>query len=481
MWWLSGIFREVYAYAVPETHVADVDVRTELDDDYRDAHLTATVDVANVGAADATRTVEATLRDEDGGVVAELEAAADVAAGETATVTLETDVDDPRRGPPRRRPATPSRSHWRTRGERREDGRRSDGSRRGDGRLPRGRDNGRPVPRQRRGGDDPGREPPRLPPGPWAPRPRRIDARGRRADETAQRQRRPDGPLPQRLAFYDLCDEYGLYVVDETDLECHGMELARETPHISDAAEWEDTYVDRMVRMVERDKNHLSVVVWSLGNESDFGSNHVTMADETRRAARPPRGRSTTNRTRSKRSPDIVGPMYPPWDQLEAWAAEDDYDHPVILCEYAHAMGNGPGNLREYWDAFYEHDRLQGGFVWDWLDQGLRQTTADGEGVVRLRRRLRRRTETTQTSTSTGWCSRTGRPSPGLTEYKKVIEPVTFEGIGPRRRRGGRREPLRLPRPRPPPGHLARQKRTGNSSRAAPSTSPNLPPASARR
>jgi beta-galactosidase/evolved beta-galactosidase subunit alpha len=231
---------------------------------------------------------------------------------------------------------------------------------------------------------------------------------------------------PTDSRFYDLCDEYGLYVMDETDLECHGMELARETPHISDANEWRDAYVDRMVRMIERDKNHPSVVIWSLGNESDFGENHVAMAEETheRDPTRPIHYEPDTDQVVS----DIVGPMYPPWDQLEAWVAEDEYDYPIIMCEYAHAMGNGPGNLQEYWDLIYENDRLQGGFIWDWLDQGLRQTTDDGESWFAYGGDFGDVPNDANFNIN-GLVFPDRTPSPGLIEYKKVIEPVTVEAV----------------------------------------------------
>ncbi|MCU4800547.1 DUF4981 domain-containing protein [Halobacteria archaeon HArc-gm2] len=428
MWWLSGIFRAVYAYAVPETHVADVDVRTELDDAYRDAHLTAAVDVANVGTADeVTRRVDATLRDEDGEVVTELEAAVDVAAGETATVTLETDVDDPEKWTAETPTcyalevelvdASDGGNGERTDGAVTEVVAETVGFREvevTDGQF---LVNGEAV--TIRGVNRHDFHPDRG---------RHVPVESMREDVELMKRHNVNAVrtahYPNDSRFYDLCDEYGLYVVDETDLECHGMELARETPHISDAAEWEDTYVDRMVRMVERDKNHPSVVVWSLGNESDFGSNHVTMAEETRQ--RDPTRPIHYEPDEEQVVSDIVGPMYPPWDQLEAWAAEDEYEHPVILCEYAHAMGNGPGNLREYWDAFYEHDRLQGGFVWDWLDQGLRQTTEDGEEWFAYGGDFGDEPNDANFNIN-GLVFPDRTPSPGLTEYKKVIEPVTFE------------------------------------------------------
>lgn len=416
MWWLSGIFRETYAYALPETHVADVDVRTDLDDDYADARLTAAVDVANDGTHSQTRTVTATLRDSDGAAVAEREKTVGVEPGETATVDLETTVTDPDKWTAETPTCYDLTVELGADGEQTEIVSETVGFRdvemeggqflvngeavtiRGVNRHDFHPDRGRHVPL------DAMREDLEL-----------MKRHNVNAVRTAH--------YPNDSRFYDLCDEYGLYVIDETDIECHGLELAPETPHLSDADEWQATYLDRMVRMVERDKNHPSVVIWSLGNESDFGSNHVAMAEDTRE--RDPTRPIHYEPDEEQEVSDIVGPMYPPWDQLEAWAVEDDYEHPVIMCEYAHAMGNGPGSLSEYWDMIYEHDRLQGGFVWDWLDQGLRQTTEDGEEWFAYGGDFGDEPNDANFNIN-GLVFPDRTPSPGLTEYKKVIEPVTL-------------------------------------------------------
>lgn len=422
MWWLSGIFRTVYAYALPETHVSDVDIHTALDDDYEDAHLTAAVDVTNAGAADAMRRVEVTLRDEDGVAVAELSDAVDVAAGATATLPLETDIADPSKWTAET-PTCYSLEIALVDDEVTEVVAETVGFReveitdgqflvngeavtiRGVNRHDFHPDLGRTVPVETM------REDLEL-----------MKRHNVNAVRTAH--------YPNDARFYDLCDEYGLYVVDETDLECHGLLMVDDPFHITGDPEWEATYRDRMARMVERDKNHPSIVVWSLGNEAGFGANHVAMAEDTRE--RDPDRPIHYEPDEEQAVSDIVGPMYPPWDRLESWAAEDEYDHPVILCEYAHAMGNGPGNLREYWDLFYEHDRLQGGFVWDWLDQGLRQTTDDGETWFAYGGDFSDEPNDANFNIN-GLVFPDRTPSPGLTEYKKVIEPVTLKDATPER------------------------------------------------
>jgi len=416
MWWLSGIFREVYAYTVPETHVADIDVRTELDDDYVDADLSTAVDVTNDGTYAETRIVTATLKGPDGAVIAELEDTVHVNPGETETVSLDTTVTDPAKWTAETPTCYDLAIELSADGDEMEVVHETVGFRevemadgqflvngeavtiRGVNRHDFHTDRGRHVP------VDAMREDIEL-----------MKRHNINAVRTAH--------YPNDSRFYDLCDEYGLYVIDETDIECHGLEEADETPHLSDAAEWEATYVDRMVRMVERDKNHPSVVIWSLGNESDFGENHVAMAEDTRERdpTRPIHYEPDTDQEVS----DIVGPMYPLWEQLEEWVAEDGYEHPVIMCEYAHAMGNGPGSLNEYWELIYEHDRLQGGFVWDWLDQGLRQTTADGEEWFAYGGDFGDEPNDANFNIN-GLVFPDRTPSPGLTEYKKVIEPVTL-------------------------------------------------------
>ena len=177
----------------------------------------------------------------------------------------------------------------------------------------------------------------------------------------------PDDPR-----WYDLCDEYGIYVIDEANIESHGV-----WDRLTKDPEWLPAFMERGVRMVERDKNHPSVIIWSLGNESGSGPNHAALAgwiheyDPTRPIHYESAG--------SAPFVDIVSVMYPTLDRIVALAQEPGETRPLIMCEYAHAMGNSTGNLREYWQAIEAHDRLQGGFIWDWVDQGLRQVTADGE------------------------------------------------------------------------------------------------------
>jgi beta-galactosidase len=194
---------------------------------------------------------------------------------------------------------------------------------------------------------------------------------------------------PNDPYWLDLCDELGLYVIDEANLECHAFyyQVARD-PRYAGA------FLDRAVRMVERDKNHPAIILWSLGNESGNGWNHEAMAGWIR-SYDPSRGlhyeggiyyrhdpAGTELWTRGQRVSDIVCPMYPPIADIVKWATDEshpDRRRPLILCEYSHAMGNSNGSLAEYWDAFEKYPGLQGGFIWEWIDHGLKRTTEDGQ------------------------------------------------------------------------------------------------------
>ncbi|MGG3283257.1 glycoside hydrolase family 2 TIM barrel-domain containing protein [Paenibacillus solani] len=226
---------------------------------------------------------------------------------------------------------------------------------------------------------------------------------------------------PNDPRFYDLCDVYGLYVMEETDLETHGFEPLGNISRLSDDPDWKEAYVDRVRRMVERDKNHPSVLFWSLGNESGFGCNFRAMAEWCRE-------HDTTRlihyeEDREAEVCDVVSTMYSSVEKMEGFGKMTDHPKPHILCEFAHAMGNGPGGLRPYFDTFEAHRCLAGGFVWEWIDHGLSRRTADGKldyayggdyGDV----------PNNSNFVIDGLIRPDRTPSPGLLEYKKVIEPV---------------------------------------------------------
>jgi beta-galactosidase len=182
---------------------------------------------------------------------------------------------------------------------------------------------------------------------------------------------------PNDPVFLDLTDELGLYVIAEADIESHAfIDLLCDDPRYLNA------WVDRGARMVRRDKNHVSVIAWSLGNESGHGANHDAEAGYIRRydPSRPLHyeGCIRWDWSSDQRVSDITCPMYPPISAIVGHARSGRQRHPLIMCEYSHAMGNSNGTLAEYWEAIEATDGLQGGFIWEWWDHGLVQRLPDG-------------------------------------------------------------------------------------------------------
>jgi beta-galactosidase len=192
---------------------------------------------------------------------------------------------------------------------------------------------------------------------------------------------------PNDDRFYDLCDELGLYVVDEANVESHAFILS-----LCRDPRYRQAILERGARMVERDKNHPSIVAWSLGNESGYGEAHDALAGWIRRydPTRPLHYEGAVMGDLFAEAPctDLVCPMYPEIDAIVAWSAEaparGDDRRPLIMCEYSHAMGSSNGSLSDYWDAIEANDGLQGGFLWEWKDHGLSAAREldDGTEVV---------------------------------------------------------------------------------------------------
>lgn len=172
---------------------------------------------------------------------------------------------------------------------------------------------------------------------------------------------------PQQPLWYKLCDEYGIYLVDETNLESHGLGYGKD--NVSNFPEWRAAHMDRIIRAVERDKNHASVIFWSLGNEASNGKAFFDMYDwaKARDNSRPVQYEQAYQRDRNT---DIICHMYPSWKDMQRDAAKD-LGRPYIMCEYAHAMGNSMGNLQEYWNLMRSSKNMQGGFIWEWYNHGF--------------------------------------------------------------------------------------------------------------
>ncbi len=420
MWWLSGIFRDVCLTSVAPAHIYDLAVRTELDDVYRDATLR--VDAAVRGGDGCT--LEARLLGDE-----EIRASAAVANG---AARLAMPVPDP----PKWTAETPN-LHTLLLSLVDPDGHTVEvvpqqvGFRSVeivDGRL---LVNGVAV--KLKGANRHEHHPDHGRAVPFESMVEDVLLMKRHNLNAVRTSHYPEDPR-----FYDLCDEYGLYVMDEADIECHGMQKVGAIDQLSDDPAWQEAYLDRARRMVRRDRNHPCVLIWSLGNESGFGRNHVAMAEWIR--AEDPTRPIHYDRDYELEVTDFISFMYTPVEEVvavgegdqaviirgHAYSPDQYLDRPLILCEYAHAMGNGPGGLKEYWDAFWSCDRLQGGFVWDWIDQGIRQRTADGTEYFAYGGDFGDEPNDANFLIN-GLVFPDRTPSPGLIEYKKVIEPVRLE------------------------------------------------------
>ncbi len=247
---------------------------------------------------------------------------------------------------------------------------------------------------------------------------------------------------PPAAEFLDLCDELGMWVIDECDLETHGFSEIGWRGNPSDDPRWEPALIDRARRMVERDKNHPSVISWSLGNEAGTGRNLAAMARWIR--DRDPSRMIHYEGDRDSEYVDCYSRMYPSHAEVaiigrgeEPPARTESADAhrrtlPFILCEYAHAMGNGPGGLTEYEELFDAHPRCQGGFVWEWIDQGIRRPSPDGQGHFYAYGGDFGEPLHDANFIADGLVLPDRTPSPGLLECKKVFEPVriTIDAAG---------------------------------------------------
>ena len=438
MWWLSGIFRDVSLVAVPKTHIYDLTVRTDLDAEYRDAVLKVKASVRNHGGADtAGYSVSAKLTSPCGcRVIGEKTKPVAAMPGNGRRVcNLSLPVASPRKWSAEdpclysllitlrdRRGRTVEAVHQNV-------GFRSVGLKDGNflvngvaikfkgvNRHDHDCDTGKAVSLESMVRDV-----------------LLMKTHNVNAVRTSH--------YPNDPRFYDLCDMYGLYVIDECDIETHGFARSHgDMGVISKDPEWRTAYVDRMKQMVHRDKNHPCIIFWSLGNEAGYGCNHYAMAEWARKAD-PTRLVHYEGDREKCRATDVYSVMYPPLDVLVKAGRRQETGSPrylangprarkmpFICCEYAHAMGNGPGALKEYWDVFYKYDRLQGGFVWDWLDQGIRTKDENGNEYFGYGGDFGDEPNDRQFLIN-GLVFPDRTPSPGLIEYKKVLEPVHVKAV----------------------------------------------------
>ncbi|WP_281890596.1 glycoside hydrolase family 2 TIM barrel-domain containing protein [Paenibacillus sp. YYML68] len=236
---------------------------------------------------------------------------------------------------------------------------------------------------------------------------------------------------PNDPRFLDLCDEHGFYVIDEADIEAHGVLHAGGDYHmLAKNPDWEHAFLDRAVRMVERDKNHPCIIMWSMGNESGYGVNHIAIARWTRERdpSRPVHYEGAALKYKGHPDTsclDVNSRMYATVQELIAYGEDETMTKPLLQCEYSHAMGNSCGDLQDYWDVIYKYPKLMGGCVWEWCDHGILTQTADGVpyygyggdfGDI----------QNDGNFCIDGLVSPDRKPHTNLLELKKVIAPIAF-------------------------------------------------------
>jgi len=449
-WWMAGLHREVYLYATGTTHIADVQVVADWDPDAKKAHLDLRTAIAFGATPQEGWRVEAELLGSAGRPVLRRALSAEVPVAhpfwalrafqfEGHVARIETRV-------PRAKPwSSESPVLYRLlvslvdpEGEVQEVVTCRVGFRRveiGGGEL---RINGRAV--LIRGVN-------------------RHDHDEHRGKSVTRESMREDVLLMKRFHFnavrtahypndpyfYDLCDEHGLYVVDEANVESHALmqTLARDPGY-------EFAILERIVRMVRRDRNHPSIICWSLGNESGYGPihdaarAHLRHLDPTRPvqyegAIGAKRAQLTFQRSAGAADPetayyehnpesDIVAPMYPEIDEIVRWAKTSGDERPLIMCEYSHAMGNSNGSLADYWQAIESTPGLQGGFIWDWIDQGLRREHPDGRVDWAYGGDFGDEPNDANFCIN-GMIGPDRRPHPAMHEWKKIAQPLRVEAV----------------------------------------------------
>jgi len=366
MWRMSGIFRDVYLWSTPEQHLRDFEVQTELDPKYRDATLNVKGSITNAGEKPSKVTLSAALFDSAGTPVGKpASVAVDAANGADVAANVAIPVSDPKKWSAETpnlyrlmltlkdaRGAVLEVIPWKV------------GFRKVEIRDGRFLVNGKPVLIKGVNRHEHSEITAKY-----------VDLDSMIKDVKIMKQFNVNAVrtshYPNSPAWYDLTDQYGLYVLDEANIECHHYGNDPRNRLTNDPA-WQTAYLDRVERMVERDKNHASVVIWSMGNESGDGINAAAayLWAKKRDSSRPFHYEGSTSHGGS--NADINSFMYPTPAEVVKHAAERP-NMPLILCEYTHSMGNSNGGLKEYWDIFYSGTNAQGAFVWDWVDQGIRE------------------------------------------------------------------------------------------------------------
>lgn len=418
-WRFSGIYRDVYLFATPPVHMRDFSVFADLDSAYRDAELNVKVNVRNLDKKAGQVKIRMTLKDDKGKTIAAEESGSvDIGKGEETIIRLNTAVENPLKWSAETpylytlglelmdKDGKTQQTFCQKTGFRKVEIK--------DGHL---LVNGKPV--KIKGTN---RHEFDMYTGRYVTRESMLQ------DILLMKQHNINAVrtshYPNHPLWYSLCDRYGLYVMDEANVESHGLwDLGY---YIGERPEWEQVIVERNMAMVERDKNYPSIIFWSMGNESGWGGNFDRAYDAVKTAdpeKRPVHYESENPPyTKGLSRYDFISDMYPSLHHLHSYFTEDTV-RPMIICEYAHSMGNSNGNFSKYWNLFYQYSRMQGGFTWDWMDQGLRSKGKDGREYWNIINHI------DGSNANDGLIGPDRVPKPEIMEVKKALQNFNVKNV----------------------------------------------------
>lgn len=375
-WRLGGIYRDVYLYSAPQLHIRDFHVITDLDEQYKDALLKLEISLKNSTTAGAgAGKVNITITDAASNVVfTKTLAVKALGAGKEQTLSLDQKIVNPLKWTAE----TPNlyvltMEVVDSKGKVLEAVSKKIGFREVEIKNAQLLVNGKPIEVKGTNRHE------------FDPYKGRVMNRETMITDIILMKQNNFNAVrtchyPNVPEWYELCDEYGLYVMDEANIESHEL-WADHKIYLGEDPAWREAWINRGVSMVERDKNHPSIISWSMGNETGWGANFDAMY-KAMKAIDPTRPIHYESKNPAYADVlsryDIISTMYPSTEEIVRLMNLDP-SRPVIICEYAHSMGNSLGNFKKYWDLFYKYPRLQGGFTWDWVDQGLRSKDENGK------------------------------------------------------------------------------------------------------
>lgn len=419
-WRLGGIYRDVYLYATPALHIRDFHVITDLDEKYQDALLKLSIKLKNNTTANAgAGSVKVTVAGSDSKTVfSKTIPAKELGAGKEQLLTLSQNVTNPMKWTAE----TPNlyiltMEVLDGKGAILEVISKKIGFREVEIKNAQLLVNGKPIEVKGTNRHE------------FDPHTGRVISRESMITDIILMKQNNFNAVrtchyPNVPEWYDLCDEFGLYVMDEANIESHEL-WADHKIYLGEDPAWKEAWINRGVSMVERDKNHPSIISWSMGNETGWGANFDAMY-KAMKAIDPTRPIHYESKNPAYANVlsryDIISTMYPSIEEIVRLMNLDP-THPVIICEYAHSMGNSLGNFKKYWDLFYKYPRLQGGFTWDWVDQGLRSKDENGKeywNIVNY---------SDGANANDGLISPDRIPQPEINEAKKMQQNVAVEKI----------------------------------------------------